>query len=145
MTTVTAGTSEAVEQTDPAAAGRAVLARLEAAWNSGDGAAFGAVYSADASFVTIRGEHFVGAEAIAEGHAGIFGSIYAGSVNRMELVRADEVADGVVVAVSVSTLDCPTGPLRGVNRATTTNVLTRPSGGGSTWQVVATHNTLATG
>ena len=65
-----------------------VLAHLEAAWNAGDGTAFGDRYTADASFVTVRGEHILGREAIGAGHAGIFSTIYAGSVNRMELVRA---------------------------------------------------------
>lgn len=118
-----------------------VLARLETAWNAGDGTAFGAVYAQEASFVTIRGEHFVGRQAITDGHAGIFASIYAGSVNRMRLVRADAVADGVVRAVSVSTLDCPSGPLAGVHRATSTSVLARDDRDGA-WRVVATHNTL---
>lgn len=119
---------------------RDVLARLESAWNRADGRAFGAVYAADASFVTIRGQHFTGRQAIADGHAGIFGSVYAGSVNRMDLVRAEEVADGVVVAVSVSTLDCPAGPLVGVHRAASTSVLRRGADAG--WSVVSTHNTL---
>ena len=76
-----------------------VLGRLEAAWNGGDGVAFGDVYAPDASFVTIRGEHIVGDAAIGAGHDGIFRTIYAGSVNRMELVRADEIAEGVILAV----------------------------------------------
>ncbi|MCW2812219.1 MAG: hypothetical protein JWP61_2677, partial [Friedmanniella sp.] len=72
-----------------------VLGRLESAWNDGDGAAFGALYAPEASFVTIRGEHIVGSEAIGRGHAAIFGSIYAGSVNQMVLVSATELASGV--------------------------------------------------
>ncbi|WP_395696168.1 SgcJ/EcaC family oxidoreductase [Nocardioides sp.] len=125
----------------PAAVAHEVLGRLESAWNAGDGAAFGAVYAPDASFVTIRGEHVVGAEAIGAGHAGIFGSIYAGSVNRMELVRAVELADGVVLAVSVNTLDCPTGPLAGRHQAMSTSVVAR-SAEAAGWHVVSTHNTL---
>jgi uncharacterized protein (TIGR02246 family) len=117
-----------------------VLARLEAAWNDADGAAFGAVYAADASFVTIRGEHIVGSTAIGAGHAGIFSTIYAGSVNRMELVRATEISEGVVLAVSVNTLDCPTGPLAGVHQAMSTSIITVPADGAA--QVVSTHNTL---
>jgi uncharacterized protein (TIGR02246 family) len=91
--------------------------------------------------VTVRGEHLVGRDAIAGGHAGIFATIYAGSVNRMALVRAEQIADGLVLAVSENTLDCPSGPLAGVHRATSTSVLAWRDGD---WQVVATHNTLAT-
>ena len=88
------------EETDRAAAvAREVLGRLEAAWDSADGEAYGAVYADDASFVTVRGVHLTGAAAIAAGHARIFATIYAGSVNHMDLVRAEEIADGVVLAV----------------------------------------------
>ena len=117
-----------------------VLERLETAWNTADGVAFGAVYSPDASFVTVRGEHPVGREAIAAGHEGIFRTIYAGSRNHMQLVRAEELADGVVLAVSVHTLDCPTGPLAGRNQAMSTSVITR-SGDGQ-WRITATQNTM---
>ena len=121
-----------------------VLGRLESAWNAADGAAFGAVYAGDASFVTIRGEHIVGAEAIGAGHAGIFSTIYAGSVNRMELVLATELSDGVVLAVSLNTLDCPTGPLAGRHQATSTSVVVRSAEPRAAWHVVSTHNTLVT-
>lgn len=138
--TARAGVSE---ETDRAAAvAREVLGRLEAAWNSADGEAFGAVYAEDAEFVTVRGVHLTGAPAIAAGHARIFATIYAGSVNRMDLVRAEEIADGVVLSISVHTLDCPSGPLVGVHRAMSTSVLTRTGRTGRAWQVVASHNTL---
>ena len=124
----------------PTDVAREVLARLESAWNTADGAAFGAVYAPDASFVTIRGDHIVGSTAIGAGHAGIFTTIYAGSVNRMELVRAEQVAPGTVLAISVNTLDCPTGPLAGIHRAVSTSLLVR--GGDGSWLASLTHNTL---
>jgi uncharacterized protein (TIGR02246 family) len=130
-------------QTDPATVARQILDRLESAWNTADGPAFGSLYSAGASFVTVRGEHFVGRDAIGAGHDEIFHTIYAGSRNRMVLIRADEVADGVVVAVSASTLDCPAGPLAGRHHATSTNVITRPGPGDESWRIVSTQNTLA--
>jgi uncharacterized protein (TIGR02246 family) len=123
---------------------RQVLDRLESAWNSADGQAFGAVYAPDAHFVTIRGDHLVGSRGIGEGHAGIFASIYAGSVNRMELVHAEELASGFVLAISVNTLDCPTGPLAGVHRAMSTSVITPSGQDTNPWRVIATHNTLIT-
>ena len=129
---------------DPTTVARAVLEQLEAAWNAGDGNAFGAVYTPDASFVNIRGEHIVGRAAIGAGHAGIFGSIYAGSVNRMQLVRATELADGIVVAVSANTLDVPAGPLAGRHQAMSTSIIVRPADGAGSWPVVSTHNTLVT-
>ena len=130
-----------MSHTDPATVAQDILGRLEAAWNNADGPAFGSLYSAGASFVTVRGEHLVGGGAIGAGHGHIFRTIYAGSRNRMALIRAEEVADGVVVAVSVNTLDCPTGPLAGRHQATSTSVITGDGDGG--WRIVSTHNTMA--
>jgi uncharacterized protein (TIGR02246 family) len=128
---------------DASAVASDLLTRLETAWNDADGAAFGRVYAPDASFVTVRGEHIVGGGAIGAGHAGIFSTIYAGSVNRMVLVRAEEITDGVVLAVSLNTLDCPTGPLNGRHRAMSTTVVVRQADGA--WLAVSTHNTLLAG
>jgi uncharacterized protein (TIGR02246 family) len=130
-------------RTDATGVAREALERLETAWNNGDGEAFGNSYTTDASFVTIRGEHIVGSQAIGAGHAGIFGSIYAGSVNQMQLVRASEIADGVVLAVSVNTLDSPTGPLEGRHQAMSTSVVEVDAEG--VGSIVSTHNTLITG
>lgn len=121
-----------------------VLARLEKAWNDGDGEAFGRNFAPEASFVNIRGEHIVGRTGIAAGHAGILTTIYAGSVNRMQLVRAIEVAPGTVAAISVNTLDCPTGPLVGVHQATSTSLISVPSDGTGRPEIVLGHNTLVT-
>ncbi len=120
-----------------------LLTQLETAWNNGDGGAFGGLYTEDASFVTVRGEHIVGRPAIAGGHQGIFETIYAGSVNRMELVSADELVDGVVLAVSSHTLHVPRGPLAGTHSARSTSVLCR--GDDETWSFAASHNTLEAG
>ena len=126
-------------QPDPSTVARSVLARLEAAWNNADGPGFGAVYTPEASYVTVRGEHLTGAAVIGQGHAQIFTSIYAGSTNSMDLVRA-ETAGNAVLAVAVNTLSCPTGPLAGVHRAMSTSLIT-PAVNGS-WHIVATQNTL---
>jgi uncharacterized protein (TIGR02246 family) len=117
-----------------------VLSRLETAWNAADGAAFGAAYRPDASFVTVQGQHVEGAEGIGAGHAAILATIYAGTVNRMELVSARALADGVVLAVSRNTLQVPAGPLAGTHQAMFTSVLVRDPEGG--WSVAASHNTL---
>ena len=121
-----------------------VLARLEKAWNDGNGEAFGSNFAPEASFVNIRGEHIVGRAGIAAGHAGILTTIYAGSVNRMQLVRAIEVADGMVAAISVNTLDCPTGPLVGVHQAMSTILISVPSDGTGRPAIIVGHNTLVT-
>jgi uncharacterized protein (TIGR02246 family) len=128
--------------TDPRTVAVEALGRLEAAWNDADGQAFGRVYAPDASFVTIRGDYLVGNTAIGQGHAAIFSTIYAGSVNRMELVRAEQIAEGVVLSVSRNTLDCPTGPLVGRHHAMSTSVVIRSEAADGDWLIASTHNTL---
>ena len=125
---------------DATSVARQMLSRLEQAWNDGDGAAFGAAYASDASFVTVRGDHLVGSAVIGAGHDGIFRSIYAGSVNHMQPIEARTLAEGVLLVVSLNTLDVPGGPLAGRHQAFSTNVITRAGDGA--WMIAATHNTL---
>ena len=140
-TPTTHGTSTATAaSSDATTIATELLGRLEDAWNRADGAAFGAVYRPDASFVTVQGLHIEGAEGIGAGHAGIFATIYAGSVNAMRLVSAREIADGVVVSVSHHTLRVPAGPLAGTHEAMSTSTMVRDRVGA--WTVAATHNTL---
>ena len=129
---------------DPKTVAVEVLGRLERAWNDADGEAFGSNYAPDASFVNIRGEHIVGRTAIAGGHTGIFTTIYAGSVNRMDLTRATEISEGIVLAVSVNTLDCPSGPLAGVHRAMSTSIISTTVNEAGYPQILSSHNTLMT-
>ena len=136
--------AEAGSETEAEIVALQVLARLEKAWNDGDGEAFGSNFAPEASFVNIRGEHIVGRAGIAAGHAGILTTIYAGSVNRMQLVRAIEVADGTIAAISVNTLDCPTGPLVGVHQAMSTSLISVPGDGTGRPEIVVGHNTLVT-
>ena len=103
--------------TDPQTVASDFYAQIEKAWNAADGAAFAEPFAADASFVDIRGEAHDGALAIAGGHQAIFDSIYRGSTVKIELDIAREVAPGVVLAVATSTLDAPSGPLRGRHNA----------------------------
>ena len=129
--------------TDPERVALQVLERLETAWNDADGEAFGSNYAPDASFVNIRGEHVLGRTAIAAGHAGILTTIYVGSVNRMKLLHATQISEDTVMAVSVNTLDCHSGPLAGVHRAMSTSIITTPDGSERP-HIVSSHNTLVT-
>ncbi len=127
-------------RTDMTSVAHEMLGRLEQAWNDGDGAAFAAGYASDASFVNVRGGHLVGRAAIGAGHDGIFRSIYAGSVNHMEPIEVRTLAEGVLLVVSLNTLDVPAGPLTGRHQAFSTSVSTRAENGA--WMIVSTHNTL---
>ena len=119
------------------------FANLEAAWNTADGARFGAEFAEVTDFVTIRGEHLHGGSAlIAAGHQGIFDTIYRGSTNSIHLDRVREVAPGCLLVHATSTLDAPTGPLAGKRQAKMSALLVEQDG---TWKATAFHNTLITG
>ncbi len=125
--------------TDATSIATPLLAQMEQAWNEADGTAFGTVFTDDASFVDIRGTHHRGRVAIAHGHQAILDSIYAGSTVRYQLEEARVVTAGCVVGVAAATLDCPSGPLQGVNHSRLTVVATEQD---QRWVVAAFHNTL---
>jgi uncharacterized protein (TIGR02246 family) len=120
----------------------ALFQRLEQTWNEADGAGFGAVFTADADFVDIRGTHHRGDTTIGDGHQAIFDGIYAGSTVSYQLDTAREIGSGCIAAVAGATLDAPGGPLRGVNHSRITAVITAQDDG---WAIAAFQNTLIVG
>lgn len=126
-------------QDGPLDAATAVFERLSLAWNAADGAAFGAPFTDDADFVDITGAHHRGREVIAQGHQGIFDSIYRGSTVTYRVESAQEIAPGVVLAGVSARLDVPAGPMAGGHASRVTAVLTEHDGA---WWVRAFHNTL---
>jgi uncharacterized protein (TIGR02246 family) len=116
-----------------------LVQQLEDGWNAADGRAYGSVFTEDADFVAIRGDHHHTRQAIAMGHQHLFDTIYKGSKVRYAVVASRSIADTVILAHIKSTLDTPTGPLAGVHHALATAVLVQTN---HTWRVTAFHNTL---
>jgi uncharacterized protein (TIGR02246 family) len=112
---------------------------MEAAWNAADGQAYGAAMTENAHFIDVWGAHHTGRRAIASGHQAIFESIYRGSQVRYELTNAREIAPGVVLIHAMATLNCPSGPLAGVNRSKLSLLLKLE---GERFYIEAFHNTL---
>ena len=129
----------AVLAPDDRAAVERLVRALEAAWNAMDGAAFAAPFAADADFVNVRGEHVRGRPAIAAGHAGIFRTIYAGSVNEYTVQAARLLRPQVALVHVHARLDVPQGPLAGRHQALFSLLCTEESDG---WEIAAFHNTL---
>lgn len=118
-----------------------LVARLEAAWNQANAAAFSAEFSENADFVNVRGEYGSGRDAIAVAHAKLWKSIYGGSTVRYSVARLRQLAADVAIAHIEADLLVPTGPLAGKTNALPSLVLVREGG---TWRVAAFHNTLRT-
>ena len=116
------------------------LDRVEAAWNAADGQAFGTSFAVDADFVTIRGDHHHGRDAIAKGHQSMFDTIYQGSRQSYELLQARALSSDAILALAQGTLTAPNGPMAGESRAISTLVLVRQD---TDWWIAAFHNTLA--
>jgi uncharacterized protein (TIGR02246 family) len=131
--------SDSIDPADRAAI-EGIVASLEAAWNAGDGPAFGEPFAPEADFVNIRAEHFRGREAIASGHSAIFRTIYAGGTNRLTVDSLRLLRPDVALVHVRAVLDAPSGPLVGRHAAMFSSVLTREASG---WQIASFHNTLA--
>src|SRR5215469_18519909 len=102
---------------------QAIMQRLEHAWNTADGRAFGEPFSPGADFVAIRGDLHTGREAIAAGHQEILGTVYAGSTIRYQILQARQLGDRVVLSHVRAALSVPGGPLAGEHASTITAVL----------------------
>lgn len=71
---------------DDAAAITTLFARLTAAWDAGDGAAYGACFTPDASYITYVGTLYRGAEEIGAAHQALFDSFLKGTRLACEIV-----------------------------------------------------------
>ena len=118
---------------------RELIKQLEEAWNAADGQAFGEPFTEDADFVAIRGDYHQGREAIANGHQGIFNTIYKDSRITYVLLQARTLTDNVILAHARNDLSAPSGPLTGEHIASATLVLVHKDGH---WQIAGFHNTI---
>ncbi|MFF2008099.1 SgcJ/EcaC family oxidoreductase [Streptomyces sp. NPDC058195] len=127
-TAVTTGTSTAVT---------ALLGRLTAAWNAGDGAAYGAEFTADASYVTYVGTLYTGAAEIGAAHQDLFGSFLKGTRLVSEVVGIRST--GPDTALLITRGDVRKGGRPGRLGKIQTYALVREAGGA--WKVAAFQNT----
>ncbi|HNM78542.1 MAG TPA: SgcJ/EcaC family oxidoreductase [Tepidiformaceae bacterium] len=126
----------------PLTVAEGIFARLEHAWNAGDGAAFGEPFADQTDFIDIRGVLHRGDGAlIGEEHQGIFDTIYRGSSIRYRVRDVRTLTSDCILAHATGTLDAPGGPLQGVHTAIATAVIVGEGGGA---RITAFHNTLIT-
>jgi uncharacterized protein (TIGR02246 family) len=82
------------------AAIRTVLQRSQDAWNRGDGAAYGACFSDDATDVTFVGTVYHGADEIGRAHQALFDSFLKGTQLVMEILEIRRYGADTAVVVT---------------------------------------------
>ncbi|MEV4058022.1 SgcJ/EcaC family oxidoreductase [Amycolatopsis sp. NPDC049688] len=121
---------------------RGVLDRLTDAWNCGDAAAYGRLFTEDADYVTFFGVNFPGREAIESSHRALFegplkGSKLTGSLGEEAKVRFVRPDVAVVVVGGGSSLTGAEVADEG-RESTVSFVLVREGG---EWLITAFQNT----
>lgn len=91
------------------AAVRAVADGLEAAWAANDAAAFAAHFAPDGEMVAPRGLRIHGRDAIAEGHAGVFATIYARSTMTLAVDRVRFLTPDVALLTGAQSIAAAAG------------------------------------
>jgi uncharacterized protein (TIGR02246 family) len=122
-------------ETDVAAV-QAVLARIAEAWAAHDGAAYGAEFTEDASYVTFVGTHYRGAKEIGDVHAALWQKFLKGTKLAYELTDLRIHGDTAIVVTAGDTYK-NTLPAR--LKKVQTYTLVRGADGA--WRVAAFHNT----
>lgn len=139
-------------QADDERAIRAVIAKLETAWNASDSGAFTAPMAENVDFISVLGDRYNGREIVERGHRHIFDTIYKDSrvaytIETLRFVRADIA---IVLMHQKITSHLPPGAITSTarqmqvsekmheNQARATVVLARDARG---WQIVSVHNT----
>ncbi|MET7330581.1 SgcJ/EcaC family oxidoreductase [Nonomuraea sp. NPDC005650] len=113
-----------------------LFAELEDAWNRGDGAAYGACFTGDATYTTFAGTVYRGRDDLAAGHQALFDTVLKGTrmFNELTGVRFYGPATAVVTGKGDVARKRP-GKLAKVQ----TYTLVRETDG--RWRIAAFHNT----
>ncbi|WP_433351881.1 SgcJ/EcaC family oxidoreductase [Microtetraspora malaysiensis] len=118
------------------AAVTAVLDRLTAAWDAGDGAAYGAEFTDDATYITYVGTLYIGGAEIGTAHQALFDSFLKGTQLASEIVSIRFTGpDTVLITTRGDVHKGRAGKLHKIQ----TYTLARQATGD--WKVVAFQNT----
>ncbi|WP_030440500.1 SgcJ/EcaC family oxidoreductase [Actinoplanes subtropicus] len=79
---------------------RAVIERSQDAWNRGDGAAYGACFTADATDVTFAGTVYHGGAEIGRAHQALFDSFLKGTRLLVEILEVRRYGAGAAVVLT---------------------------------------------
>ncbi|RSN52093.1 SgcJ/EcaC family oxidoreductase [Actinomadura sp. WAC 06369] len=135
MTTDTTGAATGADDT----AIRALLERARDAWNRGDGAAYGACFTADAVDVTFVGTVYRGGPEIGRAHQALFDGFLKGTRMALEIVDVRVHGDSAVVVTRGEV--AKRAPKRLGKVATYTLVRDGGDGDGDGWRIAAVQKT----
>ncbi|WP_344006558.1 SgcJ/EcaC family oxidoreductase, partial [Isoptericola halotolerans] len=111
---------------------------LEASWAAHDAEAYGAAFTADATYTTFAGTHYVGRQDIVDSHAALFEDVLEGTrLDSSYLALRFLTHDVAVLTVRGDTYE---GDTPGTPTKVQTYTLVRADGDGS-WSVAAFQNT----
>lgn len=115
---------------------QAVITRSQAAWNSGDGPAYGACFTADATDITFVGTVYRGGDEIGRAHQALFDSFLKDT--RLSLEVLDIRRYGTGTAVVLTRGDTGKGTPRRLGKLATYTVVRDDDG---EWRIAAVQKT----
>ena len=131
--------STSASTTDVDAAIRDLLLRSQAAWNDGDGAAYAACFTADATDITFVGTVYRSAADIGRAHQALFDSFLKGT--RLSLEILDIRRYGADAAVVVTRGDVARKSPRRLGKLATYTVVRDRPGTDDAWRIAAVQKT----
>ena len=120
------------------AAIRAIVTRLEDAWNAGDSKGFAAPFAEDADYVVVNGMRIKGRAAIDSGHRAIFDTVYKGSNLNGSPQSVRFIREDVAIAHVEWHLKFKEGDNVRENKSMNSIIVTKEKG---LWSITAFHNT----
>ena len=115
---------------------RALIERSQEAWNRGDGTAYGACFTADATDVTFVGTVYRGGPEIGRAHQALFDSYLKGTRLSVEILQVRRY--GADAAVVVTRGDVAKGTPRKLGKLATYTVV---RDGDGQWRIAAVQKT----
>lgn len=120
------------------AAIKQIVQQVQDGWNAHDGAAFAALFAADADYVVVNGMKVKGRDEIEKGHTRIFTTIYKDSRN-VATVKAIRFLRADVAVVHIEwNLEYSAGSEKKTDRAINSWVVTKDNG---KWSIASFQNT----
>jgi uncharacterized protein (TIGR02246 family) len=118
---------------------RAIVAKLQAAWNAADSVAWARFFAEDVDFIHILGVHYTGRPAVEMGHRMIWDTIYKGSTVKYAVEKIRPAGADVAVVFVLGEMTFYDDGVERHIKARPTMTVQRLDGG---WQIIVFQNTL---